>query len=156
MAVAVGSLTPVRGPGRASPALGLVVVAARAFGIDADVFEGLMADLESSAIDEKLKPLLAYVGKLTRTPAMMAQADADRVYAAGWDEKALFDAVSVCALFNFMNRIVEGSGIKSNPLEADQAEIDARLARMGGTTDDPHEGEPSYTRLADLWGIRKG
>ncbi|NCT05003.1 MAG: peroxidase-related enzyme [Sphingomonadales bacterium] len=135
---------------------GAHVVAARAFGIDADVFEGLMADLESSAIDEKLKPLLAYVGKLTRTPAMMAQADADRVYAAGWDEKALFDAVSVCALFNFMNRIVEGSGIKSNPLEADQAEIDARLARMGGTTDDPHEGEPSYTRLADLWGIRKG
>ncbi|NCQ22673.1 MAG: peroxidase-related enzyme [Sphingomonadales bacterium] len=135
---------------------GAHVVAARAFGIDADVFEGLMADLESSAIDEKLKPLLAYVGKLTRTPAMMAQADADRVYAAGWDEQALFDAVSVCALFNFMNRIVEGSGIKSNPLEADQAEIDARLARMGGTTDDPHEGEPSYTRLADLWGIRKG
>jgi len=135
---------------------GAHVVAARAFGIDADVFEGLMADLESSAIDEKLKPLLAYVGKLTRTPAMMAQADADRVYAAGWDEKALFDAVSVCALFNFMNRIVEGSGTKSNPLEADQAEIDARLARMGGTTDDPHEGEPSYTRLADLWGIRKG
>ncbi len=134
---------------------GAHVVAARAYGIDADLFEGLMTDLESSAVDDKLKPLLAYAAKLTRTPAMMIQADADRVYAAGWDEQALFDAISVCALFNFMNRIVEGSGIKANPLEADQAEMDARIARMGEPTGDPHRGEPSYSRLAEKWGITK-
>lgn len=132
---------------------GAHVVAARAYGIDTELFDGLMADLESSKVDERLKPILAYVGKLTRTPAMMTQADADRVYAAGWDEQALFDAVSVCALFNFMNRIVEGSGIKANPLRADEAEMQARLTRMGGTTDDPHRGERSYTRLARMWGI---
>lgn len=88
---------------------GAHVVAARAFGIDSDLFEGLMADLESSAVDARLKPILAYVGKLTRTPSRMTEADAQAVYDAGWDEQALFDAVSVCALFNFMNRIVEGS-----------------------------------------------
>lgn len=132
---------------------GAHTVAARAFGIDSALFDGLMADLESSAVRDQMKPLLAYVGKLTRTPAMMAQTDADRVYAAGWDEQALFDAISVCALFNFMNRIVEGSGIKANPLEAGPAEIEARMARMGGATDDPHRGEHSYSRLARLWGI---
>ncbi|MDP3906737.1 carboxymuconolactone decarboxylase family protein [Novosphingobium sp.] len=132
---------------------GAHVVAARAFGIDSTLFDGLMADLDSSAVDDRLKPILAYVGKLTRTPAMMSEADADLVYAAGWDEQALFDAVSVCALFNLMNRIVEGSGIKSNPLEADEAEMQARLARMGGMTEDPHRGEPSYSRLAEKWGI---
>ncbi len=132
---------------------GAHVVAARAFGIDGALFDGLMADLATSAVDEKLKPLLAYVGKLTRTPAMMTDADADAVYAAGWDEQALFDAVSVCALFNFMNRIVEGSGIKANPLAASPDEMEARLARMGGAGADPHRGEPSYSRLAALWGI---
>ncbi len=132
---------------------GAHVVAARAFGIDGAFFETLLTDLESSGVDQRMKPLLAYVGKLTRTPAMMIQADADRVYAAGWDERALFDAVSICGLFNLMNRIVEGSGIKSNPLEADKAEMDARLARMGGSTDDPHRGERSYTRLLELWGL---
>ena len=132
---------------------GAHVVAARAFGVDPDLFDGIMANLETSSVDNKLKPILAYVGKLTRTPSMMAEADATRVYAAGWDEQALFDAVSVCALFNFMNRIVEGSGIKANPLDADQAELDARMARMGGATDDPHRGERSYTRLASMWGI---
>lgn len=40
----------------------------------------------------------------------MVEADAAAVYDAGWDEQALFDAVSVCALFKLMNRIVEGSG----------------------------------------------
>lgn len=132
---------------------GAHLVAARAFGIDGALFETLMADVEASSVDEKMKPLLAYVGKLTRTPSMMIEADAARVYAAGWDERALFDAISICGLFNLMNRIVEGAGIKANPLQADQAEMDARLARMGGRTDDPCKGERSYTRLFDLWGI---
>jgi uncharacterized peroxidase-related enzyme len=132
---------------------GAHVVAARAFGIDPALLDGLLADLGTSAVDPRLKPILAYVGKLTRSPAMMTADDARQVYDAGWDEQALFDAVSVCALFNLMNRIVEGSGIKSDPLAADPAEMEARIARMGGATDDPHRGERSYSRLAGLWGV---
>ena len=103
--------------------------------------------------DPRLKPLLAYVRKLTLTPAMMSERDAAPVYEAGWDEQALFDAVSVCALFNFMNRIIEGSGIKSNPLEAGEEDMQARIRRMGGQSDDPHSAERSYGRLARLWGV---
>lgn len=132
---------------------GAHVVAAQAFGVDRGLFEGLMADIGSSAAEEKLKPLLAYVRKLTLTPSLMTDRDAGQVYAAGWDEQALFDAVSVCALFNFMNRIIEGSGIKSNPLEASAEEIEARIKRMGDAGDDPHSAERSYTKLARLWGI---
>lgn len=134
---------------------GAHVVAAEAFGIDPALFDGLMADLESSAVDEKMKPLLAYVGKLTATPSRMVEADAASVYAAGWDEQALFDAISVCALFNFMNRIVEGSGIKSNPLDGDKAEMTARMKRMGGESVSPFQAERSYSKLAQLWGIEK-
>lgn len=132
---------------------GAHVIAAQAFGIDRELFDGLMADLDTSAVDAKLKPLLAYVRKLTLTPSMMSDRDAERVYAAGWEEQALFDAVSVCALFNFMNRIIEGTGIKSNPLEASAEEAEARIRRMGGTSIDPHSAERSYSRLAQLWGI---
>ena len=73
-------------------------VAAEAFGVEGALFDGLMADLESSAAEPKMKPLLAYVRKLTQTPARMVEADVEAVYAAGWDEQALFDAISVCAL----------------------------------------------------------
>jgi hypothetical protein len=33
------------------------------------------------------------------------------VLAAGWSERALHDAVAVCALVNMMNRLIEGLGI---------------------------------------------
>ena len=61
---------------------------------------------------KRLAPVLEYVRKLTLDPKSMEQADADAVFAEGWDDDALFDAISICALFNFMNRILEGSGIK--------------------------------------------
>jgi alkylhydroperoxidase family enzyme len=55
--------------------------------------------------------VLHYVGELTLTPSRMTPADAQAVFAAGWDDRALHDAVSVCALFNLMNRLVDGLGV---------------------------------------------
>ncbi len=87
---------------------------AEAFGIDASVFEAVLADIDAAPVAPKLKPILHYVKKLTRLPARLTSADAETVYAAGWNEHALHDAISVCALFNFMNRLVEGFGIAGN------------------------------------------
>jgi hypothetical protein len=46
--------------------------------------------------------------------------DAESVYAAGWNEGALHDAICVCALFAFANRLVDGHGImgKSEQMNA--------------------------------------
>lgn len=60
-----------------------------------------------------MRPLLKLVRTLT--PARVRDGEVAAVYAAGWDEHALHDAVSVCALFNFMNRLVEGLGITAAP-----------------------------------------
>ena len=65
-------------------------------------------------IDNNLKPVLAYVKKLTLTPSKISDNDAQAVFKAGWSEQALHDAITVCALFNFMNRIVEGHGVVTN------------------------------------------
>ncbi len=86
-----------------------------AYGISQDTIKAMVADLETSSVEEKLKPVLAYAGKLTLTPSRMVEADAEAVYAAGWSEAALFDAVQVCGLFNMMNRIVEGAGVSAYP-----------------------------------------
>jgi alkylhydroperoxidase family enzyme len=61
-----------------------------------------------------MKPVLRYVGKLTLTPSRMTHADAAPIFAAGWEEQALHDAVSVCALFNLMNRLVDGLGVTAD------------------------------------------
>ncbi|HEY2960399.1 MAG TPA: hypothetical protein VGM21_19680 [Actinomycetota bacterium] len=44
----------------------------------------------------------------------MTAADAGAVLAAGWEERALHDAASVCGLFNLMNRLVEGLGVHAD------------------------------------------
>ena len=75
----------------------------------------LLKNFEAAEVDAKMKPVLRYVRKLTVTPSEMSEADAQGIFAAGWDERALHDAVSVCALFNFMNRFVDGLGIQAGP-----------------------------------------
>ena len=40
----------------------------------------------------------------------VAQADADRVFAAGWSEQALHDAINIICMANFMTRMVLGHG----------------------------------------------
>ena len=37
------------------------------------------------------------------------------MFAAGWSESALHEAVLTVCLFNFMNRLLEGHGVKGNP-----------------------------------------
>ena len=83
---------------------------AYARGIERGVLERLLADPETAPVEARLKPLLAFVRKLALTPGAMTQSDADAVFAAGWDEHALHDAIAVTARAAFMQRLVEGHG----------------------------------------------
>lgn len=126
---------------------GAHIIAASAYGIDEALFAALMADPETAAVDERLKPILFYVRKLTLTPARIGPADSRRVYDAGWDERALFDAIGVCALFNMMNRMVLGAGIVEDPRLKGREDLEHRRRRMGSPGSDPHRAEPSYGKL---------
>ncbi|NOX95152.1 MAG: peroxidase-related enzyme [Alphaproteobacteria bacterium] len=96
----------------------------RAFGIEEAVVDGLINDIETADADEKLKPIFRYVAKLKDLPTRLTSADAKAVYDAGWSERALFDAIQVAALFNYMNRIIEGTGVDfdfvANPLTEEE------------------------------------
>ncbi len=104
---------------------------ARAFGVDEAVIDALVVNVDEAPIEEKLKPLLKYVAKLKDLPSKLTSADAKAVYDAGWSERALFDAIQVAALFNYMNRIIEGTGVTfdyaNNPLSDE--EFEARKTR---------------------------
>jgi alkylhydroperoxidase family enzyme len=103
--------------------------AAELFGIAPQTIDGLIQDLATAPIDSKLRPILAFVKKLTLTSTRMTQADADVVFAAGWDEAALHSAIAVCCLFNFMNRLVDGHGIEAD--RASFAERGRKHVEMG-------------------------
>lgn len=105
----------VSGTNACSFCYGAHALAAERFGMEEAMMEALLSDIDTAPVDDKMKPILKYVKKLTEAPSKIVKSDADAVLAAGWSEKALYHAVSVCALFNFMNRIVEGMGVKVNP-----------------------------------------
>jgi uncharacterized peroxidase-related enzyme len=92
---------------------------AYAWGMENGVLDRLLEDLDTAPVEARLKPLLAFVRKLMLTPGKMSQADADAVFAAGWDEQALHDAIAVAARAAFMQRLVEGHGF--TPLTRDVA-----------------------------------
>ncbi len=102
---------------------------AQQFGIAEATLTGLLADLSTAEVDDRIRSLLGYLAKLTREPSKVSPADARAVLAAGWDERALHDAVSVCALFNFMNRFVNGLGVAADHDYADTS--GSRLAEHG-------------------------
>ena len=88
---------------------------AYAWGVEEGLLDKMLDDLETAPVTPKQKPLLAYVRKLMATPGEMAQADADAVFAAGWDEHALQDAIAITARAAFMQRLVEGHGFTPMP-----------------------------------------
>jgi uncharacterized peroxidase-related enzyme len=83
---------------------------AYARGFPRGTVERLLDNPETAPVEARLKPLLAYARKLMLTPGDMTQADADAVFAAGWDERALHDTIAVTARAAFMQRLVEGHG----------------------------------------------
>lgn len=109
---------------------------AAAFGIDEAVFDGLLLDIDDANVSENLKPILKFAKKLTLNPSMMLQTDADAIYEAGWDEQAFVDVVSICAIANCFNRLVDGVGV----------DVSSEHARTTGATLLPTIG---YAGLAE-------
>jgi uncharacterized peroxidase-related enzyme len=87
---------------------------AQAFGVPEDNLRRMLFDLNDVQLEARMRPLLEYVRRLTVSPHQVVQADADAVFAAGWSERALHDAILTTCLFNFMNRLLEGHGCKGN------------------------------------------
>lgn len=55
--------------------------------------------------------LLQFTETLTSNPAAVGPANIQELRNAGWDDRAITDAVQVCAYFNYINRIAEGLGV---------------------------------------------
>lgn len=111
-----------------------------ALGIDAKAITNLLASSRDQdvrygtnasdwRIDLRVRPVLALVQKLTLSPGKITAGDVDAIFAAGWDDRALHDAVAICALFNLMNRLVNGLGVEASETYTELAA--ERLAQNG-------------------------
>lgn len=113
---------------------------AKLYGIPEQLMTELIQDPDNADVDEKMRPVLKYLRKLTLTPTHMTREDAQAVLEAGWSEQAFYDAVNVCCLYNFMNRFVEGLGLTPIP---EQFDFEGKMIVEGG-----------YSGMAGEFGIK--
>lgn len=79
---------------------------------------GVLADLESSALDDRHKALFRFVDKVNHDSPRISPADLETLRAIGWTDDAIYFAVTVCALFNFYNRWIDATGVHAMSDEA--------------------------------------
>ena len=78
----------------------------------------MVRDLETSGLNEKEKALFRFVDKVNRCSRTITAGDMEPLHAVGWDDEAIYYAITVCALFNFYNRWVDASGVHALSEEA--------------------------------------
>jgi len=85
---------------------------------DEELVWSVLRDVETSKLDEKHKALFRFVGKVNRDSPRIAPEDIEALHGAGWDDEAVYFAITVCALFNFYNRWIDAAGVHALSDEA--------------------------------------
>jgi alkylhydroperoxidase family enzyme len=80
--------------------------------------DAVLRDYQTAPISDREKALFAFVEKMNRDSSRIQKEDVDGVKAAGWSEEELYDAITVCALFNFYNKWVDATGVSDLPAAA--------------------------------------
>lgn len=92
--------------------------------------EAVLTDFRTAPIDDRAKALFAFLEKMNRASNRLEPADLDAVLAAGWTTEAVYDAITVCSLFNFYNKWVDATGVSDMPAAAYEGSGE-RLATLG-------------------------
>lgn len=97
---------------------------------DRSLVDAVLNDYRTAPIDDREKALFAFLEKVNRESSRLRMEDVQRVKAAGWSEEALYDAITVCALFQFYNKWIDATGVSDMPAAA-YAVSGERLAICG-------------------------
>jgi alkylhydroperoxidase family enzyme len=92
--------------------------------------DAVLDDYRTAPISDAEKALFAFIDKMNRESTSLGPADIDAVKAAGWTDEALYDAITVCALFNFYNKWIDATGVGDMP-DAAYVASGERLATVG-------------------------
>lgn len=85
-----------------------------ALGTEENIVGQIRKGPESTAVDDRMRAVLEFSQKLTRTPEAVQKTDINALTESGWSEQAIEDAMNVVSLFSYMNRLIDGLGIEGN------------------------------------------
>ncbi len=100
----------------------------------------MLEDYRTAPIPEREKALFEFVERVNRDSRSVRREHVDAVREAGWTDEAIYDAITVCALFRFYNTWVDATGVGELPAEA----YEAQAARAGSEGYDWAVSIPRY------------
>lgn len=77
---------------------------------DQELVRAVLDDVESAPIGERLRATLRMLATLTLMPNEFSEKDLAPMRTAGVSDEAIADAISVCALFNIIDRVADALG----------------------------------------------
>lgn len=95
-----------------------------------DLVAAVLRDVETAPLEAKDRQLLRFVRQVTLHLPSVTRAEVDALRAVGWDDEAIYFAISTCALFNFYNRWITASGVPEMSAESHAAQ-GRNIARNG-------------------------
>ena len=90
----------------------------------------MLKDYGSAPLSAPEKALFGFLRKVNRSSHDVRREDVEQVRRAGVPEEAIYDAITVCALFNFYNRWCDAAGVHGLSEEG-YAASGKRLAQHG-------------------------
>lgn len=94
-----------------------------------------MRDPQTSRLTEAEKALFAFIDKVNHHSNTITAEDIRPLYAHGWTDEAIYDAITVCALFNFYNRWIDATGVHALPDEVHKSNAPRMAAGYVRTPD---------------------
>jgi hypothetical protein len=78
--------------------------------------QSVLNDLDNAPISEKDRTLYAFIRKMVSDSTSIGPSDVSRAREAGWTDEALYDAITVCSLFQFYNNWIDATGVGDMPV----------------------------------------
>lgn len=97
---------------------------------DRALVDAVLTDFRTAPLSDREKALFAFLERMNRASNRLRQDDLDALCAAGWTTEAVYDAITVCSLFNFYNKWIDATGVSDMPAAA-YAASGERLATGG-------------------------
>lgn len=101
------------------------------WGQQSSVVDGVLQDVATAALSDKLRALLVIAGKVRQDGRLVTPSDVAAARQAGADDKAIHDTVLIAAMFCMFNRYVDGLATALPHDDREYEEIGARIATKG-------------------------
>jgi hypothetical protein len=102
----------------------------------------VLEDLDNAPISERDRTLYAFIKKMVADSTSIGPSDVERVKQAGWSDEALYDAITVCSLFQFYNNWIDATGV------SDMSEFGYEMSGHRLATEGYAQGAPPQAHRA--------